>query len=222
MRRFGIIGPSKEEIENVLSVVEDGFASKVAGKEILEGKLHGHDVVIAECGICKVNAALTAQVLIDRFHVTDLIVVGVSGAIKKLKISDTVISTKVAEHDVEPRFLQMSDDGYIPAGDGLLKEFREIFKDSPHPIFFDTMVTGEAFIDQEGRDRIKKDFDPMCVDMETGGVAHVAYANDIPYIAIRSITDTEDESGIDVFRKNFEEARARAQEILLTYLKELA
>lgn len=38
--------------------------------------------------------------------------------------------------------------------------------------------------------------------METASIAHVCYVNKIPCIAIRSITDTQNESGIETFEKN--------------------
>ena len=38
--------------------------------------------------------------------------------------------------------------------------------------------------------------------METASVAHVCYVNNIPFLAIRSITDTESKSGIDNFQVN--------------------
>lgn len=38
--------------------------------------------------------------------------------------------------------------------------------------------------------------------METASIAHVCYANNIPFIAIRSITDTESECGLENFELN--------------------
>ena len=49
-------------------------------------------------------------------------------------------------------------------------------------------------------------FDPLSVDMETGSIAHVCYANSVPFLAIRSITDTADHSGSGFFEMNCKEA----------------
>ena len=49
------------------------------------------------------------------------------------------------------------------------------------------MVTGEVFVTDEGRQKIKEQFSPLTVDMETASIAHVCYANSIPFISIRSI-----------------------------------
>ncbi|MDZ5017015.1 phosphoglycerate transporter, partial [Clostridium perfringens] len=59
-----------------------------------------------------------------------------------------------------------------------------------------------AFISSSGRSDIISKYNPLCVDMETASIAHVCYVNKIPFIAIRSITDTEKEYGIEAFENN--------------------
>lgn len=59
-------------------------------------------------------------------------------------------------------------------------------------------VSGGAFIDNaDFRDYTFKTFDAHVLDMESAAVAHVAYANDVPFIAIRSLSDLAggDEAG---------------------------
>ncbi len=69
-------------------------------------------------------------------------------------------------------------------------------------ILFGRIVTGEAFISDNGRTEIISKYHPLCVDMETASIAHVCYVNNVPFIAIRSITDTEEECGIEAFENN--------------------
>jgi len=69
-------------------------------------------------------------------------------------------------------------------------------------IYFGKIVTGEAFISNEGREEIISKYNPLCVDMETASISHVCYVNKVPFIAIRSITDTEGNCGIETFEEN--------------------
>lgn len=46
---------------------------------------------------------------------------------------------------------------------------------------------------------ISATFSPLCVDMETASIAHVCYGNRIPYIAVRTVTDTLGKTGTEVF-----------------------
>ena len=65
-------------------------------------------------------------------------------------------------------------------------------------------VSGGAFIDNAAfRDYTFKSFGARVLDMESAAVAHVAYANDVPFIAVRSLSDlaggSESENQIEVF-----------------------
>lgn len=64
---------------------------------------------------------------------------------------------------------------------------------------------------------------PLSVDMESAGIAHVCYVNEIPFISVRTITDTPEYEGIEVFEKNCGQASAVSAKvtvgILETFLK---
>ncbi|MGL4338057.1 MAG: 5'-methylthioadenosine/S-adenosylhomocysteine nucleosidase [Turicibacter sp.] len=192
------------------------------------GQYKGVEVVGLYCGVCKVNAAIATQILIDKFEVTHVIVTGVAGAIDRtLKIGDTVISTKVAYHDVADDILTeyhpWMKSVYFSADLNLLKRCEELVasKALPNPLYFGKVVTGEAFISDKGRTEIISKFNPRCVDMETASIAHVCYVNSIPFIAIRYITDTEDESGVGVFEDNCMVASNQSLRVLMCLLESL-
>ncbi|MDB6011713.1 MAG: Phosphorylase [Gammaproteobacteria bacterium] len=51
-------------------------------------------------------------------------------------------------------------------------------------------VSGQAFVDNAAfREYARKTFDARVLDMESAAVAHVAYANGVPFIAFRSLSD---------------------------------
>ena len=64
-------------------------------------------------------------------------------------------------------------------------------------------VSGGAFIDNAAfREYTFKTFGARVLDMESAAVAHVAYANNVPFIAVRSLSDlagAEGENQIEVF-----------------------
>ncbi|MEC7120065.1 MAG: 5'-methylthioadenosine/S-adenosylhomocysteine nucleosidase [Pseudomonadota bacterium] len=51
------------------------------------------------------------------------------------------------------------------------------------------IASGSFLANAQYRDYLAKHLDADAVDMETSGVAHVAYANQIPFIAFRSLSD---------------------------------
>ena len=77
--KIGIICASMDEVEPILKELELTKTVEKAMLKIHEGKLWGMDVVVLFCGVCKVNAALATQILIDDHHVDRILNVGVAG-----------------------------------------------------------------------------------------------------------------------------------------------
>ena len=62
---------------------------------------------------------------------------------------------------------------------------------------------------------------PLTIDMETASVAHVCYVNKIPFISIRTITDTASNCGIDEFEKNCDKASQISANLVKYILRKL-
>ena len=66
------------------------------------GKINNKEIVLVQCGIGKVNAARTTQILIDKFDIDYIINVGVAGGLNdNLEIGDIVIGRKLVQHDFD-------------------------------------------------------------------------------------------------------------------------
>ena len=177
--KIGILCAGDEELAPFLPLISNCKITEKAMLKFHAGQIDSVEVVALFSGVCKVNAAIAAQLLIDVFCVDIIINSGTAGGMEpELEIFDTVISTEV-------------------------------------------MVTGESFITDESRQKINDEFAPLTVDMETASIAHVCYANDIPFIAIRCVTDTEKHSGVDNFDGNCAKASSIAKDITVALLREI-
>lgn len=226
--KVGIICAGDTEVAPFLPLIEDCKTSEKAMLKFYEGKIAEVDIVTLFSGVCKVNAAIATQILIDTYHVDMVINAGVAGGMDpKLDIFDTVISTEVAYHDVHEEILTefhpWMETVFFKADEELLKlSEKAVAKlNTDYRIVWGRMVTGEAFITDDGRDEINEQFAPLTVDMETGSIAHVCYVNRVPFIAIRSITDTPSHSGSEYFEENCEKASVIAKEITVALLAEI-
>ena len=112
------------------------------------------------------------------------------------------------------------DNIYFKCDSKLLTLSKEVVVENifSQKIYFGKIVTGESFISENGRKQIIEKYNPLCVDMETASVAHVCYVNNIPFIAIRSITDIESECGIETFEANCVSAANNSINILVKIL----
>jgi len=228
MIKVGIICAGDEELKPFLPCIEKCKVFEKAMLKIYEGTINGIDIVTLFSGVCKTNAAIATQLLIDNYGVNLVINAGVAGGMDNaLEIFDTVIATEVAHHDVEngilTEFHPWMSSIYFKSDEKLLELARKVVKEfmTNHEICFGRMITGESFITDDGRDEINSEFSPLSVDMETASIAQVCYVNEIPFIAIRSITDTATHSGGENFEKNCAKASVIAKDITLELLKEL-
>ena len=102
MIKLGIIGAMEQEVETLLAQMENKTAETVAGSTFYEGRLSGLDVVVVQCGIGKVNAALCVQILCTKYGITHAVNTGIAGSLcAQLDIGDLVVSKDAMYHDFD-------------------------------------------------------------------------------------------------------------------------
>ena len=224
--RIGIIGAMDVEIAALYDSMSDVSDTEEAGMLFRKGNIGEVPVVVVKSGIGKVNAAICAQILIDRFGVDRIINTGVAGSLnEKIAIGDVVISTDTMYHDVDATIFGY-ERGRVPGMDTLAfpadPEFRELIHIAVVKaaqdirVFSGRIVSGDFFISSKNvKDFIRKNMEGMCVDMESTAIAHTAYVNKVPFVIVRFISDNaDDESG-----KAYEEFEAEAAEHSANILK---
>ncbi|NLL90641.1 MAG: 5'-methylthioadenosine/adenosylhomocysteine nucleosidase [Dehalococcoidales bacterium] len=210
-----IITPLEEEFYLLHDSISKPVQEKYAGITFISGLLIDVPVVVARSGVGKVNAALAAQIMIDRFDADRLILLGVGGVINSnLHIGDVVISKDVRYHDVDAIGLGFAL-GEIPflgvntfEADQTLVEkaqqasIQSLFKlkyryaamgesyNHIPKVVVGTVITGDQFISGAGKKKqLIKSFNGDCVDMEGAAVAQTAYLNNRQFVIIRALSD---------------------------------
>lgn len=213
--KWGIIGAMPSEVELLKQQMEDICETKVGRQLFWEGVLCGQEVVVCSCGIGKVNAAITTQMMIDRFEADHIINTGIAGAIHHdLKVLDVVISRELCYHDYNARFMR----NYPPyidaicASELLVESAVEAFEVIDHGsscCFVGKIASGDQFIESsEVKNKIVEEHHPMCVEMEGAAIGHTCTVNDVPFVIIRTMSDNADENAADS-ATNFEEVAAK-------------
>lgn len=220
MRLFGIIGAMDVEIALLLQKMKENGEVHTTSKASLsfyEGKIGESSLVLVKSGIGKVNAALCAQILISEFKVTHLINTGIAGALSKdLRVLDLVLSKDAVYHDFKVTAFGYKactipgmDSSIFQADTKLIEKAKSAFEklknektiEFIHNLFTGRIASGDCFVDsKEKKQRIISDIkaldgiEPIAVEMEGAAIAHVASLNAIPFLIIRTISDTADES----------------------------
>lgn len=97
--KIGILTAMESEHKQIASLLTDKTSVQDQYNYIV-GKLGDKDVVLCQCGIGKVNAAVGTSELIRSFRPDCVISTGVAGGIDAcLNVMDVVVSTKTVHHD---------------------------------------------------------------------------------------------------------------------------
>lgn len=204
MIKLGIIGAMEEELETLLSSMEGESCSLHSGSAFYQGALEGLPVVIVQCGIGKVNAAICTQILIDLFRVTHILNTGIAGSLNpQLDIGDLVISRDAMYHDVDCGAFDYPlgkvpgmDTVAFPADEALIHNAWEAAEaENPGHTRIARIASGDQFIcEKEKKDRIISITGGDCTEMEGAAIAQTAYRAGVPFVILRAISDKADDS----------------------------
>ena len=199
MKKIGIIFALKEELEETIKLFDNTLVHSIYNLKIYECKSKNAICFLVESGMEKVNAARSAQVLIDKMEVDYILNVGVAGAVSnQLNRFDIVIGDRLVQHDFDFTLFNY-EKGDIPGASRffgcdktLIKIAKSIRIDTN--IFIGVIASGDIFIsDKKMGAKINKKFDALCVEMEGAAIAQVCYLCKVPFIVIRAISDSPSE-----------------------------
>ena len=202
--KLGIIGAMDVEVATLKARMENVTTSTRAGSEYFAGTLEGLPVVVVQCGIGKVNAALCAQILCDCYGVTHIVNTGIAGSLcADLDIGDLVISKDAIYHDFDLRIwgrpigqVPGMDVVAFPANDSLVSAAYQAAEEvNAGHSRIGRVASGDQFIcAKEQKEKIIADTAAVCAEMEGTAIAHTAYRNGVPFVIIRAISDKADDS----------------------------
>ena len=204
MTKLGIIGAMAVEVETLKSEMSSLTVTKKAGMEFYDGVLEGLPVVVVQCGVGKVNAAMCAQVLCDCFDVTHLVNTGIAGSLcAELDIGDLLISCDAMYHDFDVQHFGY-EMGEVPGmgrltfpADEEMIGYAVAAAETVNPGHsrVGRVASGDMFVAEK---RVKEDIiaktQALCTEMEGTAIAHVAFRNKLPFVILRAISDKADDS----------------------------
>ena len=201
--KLGIIGAMEQEVETLLGLLENKREAVHTGSTYYEGTLDGLNVVVVQCGIGKVNAALCVQVLCDCYGVTHVVNTGIAGSLcPELDIGDLVVSNDAMYHDVDCVHFgytmgQMPGMPVTYEADKKMAEMAFAAAEAVNPghTRIGRVASGDQFVAvKELKEKIISVTGALCTEMEGAAIAQAAYRNGIPFVIIRAISDKADDS----------------------------
>lgn len=207
---IGIICAMQIEADGIIALCENVKTTTHAKMKFTLGTLHGKDICIVVCGVGKVNAAMCALMLIEKYKPDLVLNSGVAGSLSPIVgIGDIVVATKSVEHDMNGTALG-DKQGEITFPDGNMMFFEcdkqastllaAICKEIPDTkVAQGIIASGDIFVsDRKQRFKINDRFGALACEMEGAAIGHVCVRCGVPYGIIRAISDDLDENkGMD-------------------------
>jgi adenosylhomocysteine nucleosidase len=240
----GILGAMPVEIEMLERRLEGRRTETFLGVAFHTGVLHGRRVVLAASGVGKVNAAMTATLLLDHFHPSEVLVTGVAGGINPaLAPGDIVLGAKTTQHDRG----ELTAGGFVPQPTG---RGTPLFLTPPERLLAlaeaaaaqttwqkvqttqgerqprvtrGVIVTGDVFVASPAKTaELRTVFKADAVEMEGGAVAQVCWQQKVPCLVIRCLSDKADAEASADFERFLKAAAANSAELTATLVQRLA
>lgn len=196
---IGIISAMDSEHRQLVERLQDKKTLGEGSFRYVEGMLGANRVILTQCGIGKVSAAVGTSELIRRFSPDCVVSTGVAGGIDAcLRVTDVVVSERLVYHDVwcgdGNEYGQVQ--GFPPVYEGCSPLLRHALSLNDagleSRIHSGLICTGDRFITNRAElDAIKQRFpDGLAVDMESAAIAQTCWLYATPFLSFRIVSDT--------------------------------
>ena len=232
MKRVGIIFAMEEELIELLRYLNIEKEYSIFDLKFYEGIINNVYCILVKSGVGKVNAARTTQILIDNINVDYIFNIGVAGGVSDiLRVGDIIIGESLVQHDFDITAFN-HEKGYIPevgvyinSDEYLFKLANEVLSDNDNMnVLSGVIASGDIFCTElKMGQKINTKFNALCVEMEGASIAQICYFSHIPFLVLRSISDTPNNDNVityEEFLKSSSKNIAMAMNSILHRLSE--
>lgn len=225
-QRIGIIGAMQAEIEYLKNQLIDLKMHQFGQAfTIYTGTIGRKEIILSLSGIGKVNAAIASTLVIEHFRPDCVINTGSAGGVGVgLKIGDVVIGEEVAHHDVDVTAFGYQY-GQVPQQPERYHSEPKLIQAalsaatafSNANIHHGLIVSGDAFVhSQEKIASIRTHFaDVQAIEMEAAAIAQVCHQFNLPFVIVRAISDSAEESASISFDEFLVQAAKHSAQMVL-------
>ena len=243
MRPIAIMAAMQEEMVGLASALQGASTIHNGSRQFTTGTWHGQAVVLVLSRIGKVAAATTATALIERFDVNAIVFTGVAGGLAAgVNVGDMVVASEFVQHDMDasPLFAPLEVPLYgraiFPTDPDLTQSLRAaaqgILNNPSQWIDIETLhalhvrspkvhsglvLSGDRFVSTSSESQALQQRLPlaMAVEMEGAAVAQVCHDYDVPFAAVRTISDRADDAATTDFSRFIHEVASRYTSALM-------
>lgn len=198
---IALVAAMKEEVDALLARFPDHDARMHFNTRLFHARHGAQELVIAQTGVGKVNAACTLALLLSDFAPGCVINTGSAGGLLAgQSILDLVVPEEIVYTDVDITPLglaygqMLGSEPRFRASPCLLAAFKTVLvqRSTPPACHHGLLGSADAFIHTpEQLAQIRERFPDgvACVDMEGGAIAHACTRFGVPFLILRALSD---------------------------------
>lgn len=221
---IGLAYALKGEIRSMLRSADATPLETVSGAAVYEIE---PGILAYLGGVGKVNAAMSAQLFIDRYHPDWIVNAGVAGSFVDLPIGTVVLAKDFVQHDVDTTAMGdpiglVSTVNRVDFPTDEPERLAAILREQGVDFCTGKVATGEVFMTRgERTDWVAKTFSPTLCEMEGGAVAQVCLRNGVKFTALKTVSDRLCQANNANEYFNYGEAMAKLNAIVLSFARAL-
>ena len=152
-------------------------------------------IIACAGGVSKVNAAMAAEILCLKYGVDMIVNAGVAGCLTELPTGSLVVAEDFVQHDVDTSAIGdpvglVSTVNRVSFPTWKPERCVELLAALGRKAVLGRVATGDWFAVRSDRAIFIRDtFHPLLTEMEGGAIAQVCLRNNVPFVAVKSVSD---------------------------------
>lgn len=198
---------------------------KVAGVTIFKYEIDGNEIFLVRSGVGEIRAAMTFQLLVDKFDVDAVLNFGLVGSLdNRFDVGDIVLAERIVHYQFDTSILDGVPVGQYDGNDSIYfttdkclieKVQEELGEVLPQVV----VASGDKFIASKEDKAYLRTFGAEICEMECAGLIIASQRNNVPLLSIKVISDKADESADVSINEVINRGLTRYEQIFPSVLK---
>jgi adenosylhomocysteine nucleosidase len=242
--RIAVLGTFGAEANLIKEAMCNSETKLFLDREFRTGSLHGQEIITTHTGDM-VNAGLTMGLLLTHYNPEKVILTGIAGSLNpQINLGDVVIVEKCVQYECGEVISEgfrlwgtwdyiknRENPKYFDADEEMLKvakaisdkvTLKSISETVNSKVILGTGATGNKLLkSKQAADNLFREYKADVVDMECAAIAQICYQYDIPFLAVKSISDQADESFKEEGEIAYEVACFNADQLVIELIRYL-
>ena len=197
----------------------------VAGVTISKFDIDGNEIFLVRSGVGEIRAAMTFQLLVDRFDVDVVLNFGFVGSLdNRFDVGDIVLAEKIVHYQFDTSAIDNvpagqydgNDSIYFTSDKALIEKVQGALQNKLPEVI---VASGDKFVASKEDKEYLRTLGAQICEMECAGLVIASLRNNVPLLSIKVISDKADESADISFAEVVKKGLTRYEQIFPAVLK---